>query len=207
MHGLRACRMPRACDACRVRRGNFQAGRPRPARRDNRPCDPPHARGRIGEYGHYAAPKGEQCASASLQQTALRSTCASASLHVRRRALRGSASPRSRGRPWDSPTALVEPPRLRPHWPIRPLRCPQGGAIRFGLIAADRVPQRLRVGLHPRSRTRSSSLDFTPLAWTSLGRPDGAHVAGVRDRGAGEADAAVCADDDAATSRRSAPDS
>src|SRR6266567_6125337 len=29
--------------------------------------------------------------------------------------------------PWDGPAALIRPPRLRPHSPIRPLRCPQGG--------------------------------------------------------------------------------
>ena len=36
---------------------------------------------------------------------------------------------------------------------------------------------RLRVGRHPRSRTRPSGLGFAPLAQVSLGRPGGAHTA------------------------------
>lgn len=41
-------------------------------------------------------------------------------------------------------------------------------SLRSGLLAADRHALRLHVGRHPRSRTRSSSLGFAPLAWTSL---------------------------------------
>src|SRR5439155_21373822 len=75
------------------------------------------------------------------------SACRAPASNDRLTSLLAMKAPNAFDSDWVRSATLIEPPRLRPHWPIGPLRCPQKRGSNSRLGAALRrkcVPPRLR---------------------------------------------------------------
>ena len=98
---------------------------------DNRLAGPGRGRHRMGDIGGDVLERGAgDCRFAQLGASALRSRGGFAPTRPSRYSPRRCAScAATHNLRWRRGN---EPPRLRPHWPIRPLRCPQRGRSRLG---------------------------------------------------------------------------